>query len=81
MVFQGNQEKELIADVSPDLFQGKTATLNSDNISAALVALENYLTTNWTTIDAAIPDPAKSTLTKQEKYELLSKVADKISVN
>jgi hypothetical protein len=64
---------QLTADFQsdPDLLGESFGAMTKADLRAAVNALDDYLDANATTINAAIPQPARGALTSRQKARLL----------
>lgn len=75
-VLTDNQRAAVCADFQRDKSLAREAfgNLTKDDIRAAINALDNYFDTNAAVINLAIPQPARSALTGQQKLDLVLRV-------
>ena len=58
---------------------GQTATMNTDDIEAAVIAVVTFIESNTVAINNALPEPFKSRTTAAQKRHLVGLVAAKLA--
>lgn len=78
MALNANQKQQILAKWASDISARREAfDLRKPDLVAAITAIDNWLETNATAFNSAIPQPARATLTTSQKAELLALVAIK----
>ena len=81
MPFNTAQTTETMRNFARQVFgvAGHTANVGTDDIEATVTALVSFIENNSAAIDAALPEPFKSTATAAQKRHLVGLVAAKLA--
>lgn len=63
--------------MSDESGRGNSIDTNKPDLRAAVDAIDNWIDSNITSFNNAIPEPAKTNLTAKQKYELFKIIADR----